>query len=512
MKLELRPHQQQVLTELRKSWKTNKTHIVSAPVGFGKTAVAAAITHGFISRGLRVLFVAPYTTLVNQTAKRFMEYGLPQPGIIWQQHEWTDPNNLIQIASADTLIRRVPPDVDLIICDEAHIRRAKLNKLIDETECPTIGLSGTPYPTWMSKVYENLVKVTTMRELIEQGYLSDYDVYAPTNPSMKGVKTTSLAAFGNDYNEEQIAEIMNGAQIVGDIVENWIENGENRPTICFAVNVLHANHLTNEFNRAGVQAEVMTAETPQEDRTMIIKRFEDGITKIICNVGVLIAGFDSDVRCIIYARPTKSEIRWVQSLGRGLRTAKGKDKCLIFDHSGTVHRLGFPCSIEYDELQTGEDKEPEKQARKEREKKEKQPKECGKCKYMKPAGVYICPRCGHKPLAGENVEVDESRKIEKIKGESKTATKEEKQDFYSMALNHAALKGYKKGWAANKYKEKFGVWPRGLHESRKDASPEFASYMKHLNIKYAKSRSKRVSKKQAMDNIKKLKESLNENR
>jgi superfamily II DNA or RNA helicase len=37
--------------------------------------------------------------------------------------------------------------------------------------------------------------------------------------------------------------------------------------------------------------------------------------------------------------PDKSEIRWLQALGRGLRTAPGKDACLIFDHSGTVHRL-----------------------------------------------------------------------------------------------------------------------------------------------------------------------------
>jgi superfamily II DNA or RNA helicase len=46
----------------------------------------------------------------------------------------------------------------------------------------------------------------------------------------------------------------------------------------------------------------------------------------------------------------KSEIRWLQALGRGLRTAPGKESCLIFDHSGTVHRLGYPDSIEYDDL------------------------------------------------------------------------------------------------------------------------------------------------------------------
>ncbi|WP_422824136.1 DEAD/DEAH box helicase, partial [Xenorhabdus entomophaga] len=76
---------------------------------------------------------------------------------------------------------------------------------------------------------------------------------------------------------------------------------------------------------------------PHEDRQIIIHRFEQGATKVIVNVGTLIAGFDSDVRCIIYARPTKSEIRWTQCLGRGLRTAPGKEACLIFDHSGTVH-------------------------------------------------------------------------------------------------------------------------------------------------------------------------------
>ncbi|MEM8082464.1 helicase-related protein, partial [Morganella morganii] len=69
----------------------------------------------------------------------------------------------------------------------------------------------------------------------------------------------------------------------------------------------------------GVNAEIITADTPHEERQLIIHRFEQGGTKIIVNVGTLVAGFDSDVRCIIYARPTKSEIRWVQALGRALR-------------------------------------------------------------------------------------------------------------------------------------------------------------------------------------------------
>ena len=71
--------------------------------------------------------------------------------------------------------------------------------------------------------------------------------------------------------------------IIGDIISTWLEKGENEPTIAFCCNVSHANYLTVEFNKAGVKAEVMTAHTPPDERQQIVRRFEDGITKIVCN-------------------------------------------------------------------------------------------------------------------------------------------------------------------------------------------------------------------------------------
>ncbi|MEM8348856.1 hypothetical protein Q4S20_21070, partial [Morganella morganii] len=59
----------------------------------------------------------------------------------------------------------------------------------------------------------------------------------------------------------------------------------------------------------------------------------------IVNVGTLVAGFDSDVRCIIYARPTKSEIRWVQCLGRGLRNNRSALSCAKF---GVIVNMPLP--------------------------------------------------------------------------------------------------------------------------------------------------------------------------
>jgi superfamily II DNA or RNA helicase len=99
-----------------------------------KTGLAAFITAGLVSRGMRVLFVAPYTILINQTAQRFTEYGLPEDQIsfIWRDHPNYDPNLLIQIASADTLIRReFPKNIDLLIVDEAHLRKRRILKEIE---------------------------------------------------------------------------------------------------------------------------------------------------------------------------------------------------------------------------------------------------------------------------------------------------------------------------------------------------------------------------------------------
>ncbi|PQQ22345.1 DEAD/DEAH box helicase [Photorhabdus hindustanensis] len=498
--LNIQPKLKQVtaLNMLRTEWKKHRTFLLSASVGFGKTAIAAFIADGFVSHGMRVMFVAPYTVLLDQTATRFVEYGLPadQISYVWRNHPLHDPDRLIQIASADTLIRREFPDnIDLLIIDEAHMKRRKLLEIIRDSDIRVVGLSGTPFAAWMGKYYEKLIKPTTMKELISIGDLSQYEFYAPDRPDLAGVKTTSLAAFGNDYNESQIAEIMGDSTLVGNIVKFWLENGEDRQTICFCVNVKHANYVTMEFNKSGINAEVMTAETPHDERQLIINRFESGATKIIVNVGVLVAGFDSDVRCIIYARPTKSEIRWVQCLGRGLRTAPGKETCMIFDHSGSVHLLGYPDDIEYDALLSKNDGMKSSSSFSEKVKQEKIPKECPGCHYMKPAGVYVCPKCGFKPLTGENVDVDESRGLKKLGKGDKIYSKEEKQSWWSQIKYYQRErenqgKPISDGWCAHTYKKKFGVWPHGLSDHLIEISPEVYNFIRSKQIAWAKMQEK----------------------
>lgn len=486
-------HQNEFLDEIRKLWKNHKRIMGMAVTGFGKTRCAAKIIEGFVNRGMSVCFIVPRISLVEQTARSFYDLGLDDITYLWGDYQ-TDYNAKITIASIDTYIRREKRTFDLCIVDEAHHCRKQLCDWMDEhPDERYIGLSATPFGEWIGKYYTSLAKSKSMRWMIDNGYLAPYDIYAPSKPDLSNVPVVNTPN-GKDYKESILDQIMGEAKVVGNIVKNWLQNGENRLTMALCVNVSHANHLCIEFNKAGVNAEVVTASTPIQEREAIFKRTREGSNRVILSVNCLTEGFDlPEISCLINARPTKSRARWSQGAGRALRYMEGK-RALIFDHSATSLDLGYPEDMTIDELLDGSEPKESKQVKKEKEKTEKKPKECPRCKFVKPAGQYVCAKCGYKPLSGEDVEVDESRDLEIIKGEKKKYTKEDKQAFYSELLawrNEAKLnrgKNYSDGYLSHIYKARFGVWPKGLHETPKSPTAETRNYIKSRMIAFAKGR------------------------
>src|SRR3977135_3219675 len=143
--------------------------------------------------------------------------------------------------------------------------------------------------------------------------------------------------------ESELAQRVDTAKLVGDVIEHWHRLSERRPTIVYATTVAHSMHLRDEFRRSGVGAEHSGGGTPTPERDAVLAQLAGGTVEVVCNCMVLCEGFDApDVGCIVLARPTKSLGLFRQMIGRGLRPAPGKADCLILDHAGAVFAHGLP--------------------------------------------------------------------------------------------------------------------------------------------------------------------------
>ena len=350
IKSTLRLHQAHALAELRSSMKRGRKRVmVQAPTGAGKTILAAAIVASARERGNKVVFCVPALSLIDQTVEAFASEGLYDVGVIQAQHMMTDWSQPIQIASVQTLERRPEPEADLVIIDEAHRWFGHYEKWMTASpDLRFIGLSATPWTRGLGKWFDDLVIAATTRRLIDEGYLSDFEVYACDHPDLSGVKTVA-----GDYHEGQLSKAVNKTALVANVVETWMRLGKGLPTLVFGVDRAHAASLHSAFEAAGIRSAYQDAYTDPMDRSDIRRAFGNGDLDVVCNVGTLTTGVDWDVRCIVLARPTKSEILYTQIIGRGLRTAPWKDKCLILDHSDTTLKLGFVDDINHETLHDG---------------------------------------------------------------------------------------------------------------------------------------------------------------
>jgi superfamily II DNA or RNA helicase len=360
------------------------------------------------------------------------------------------------------------------------------------TERPDVlffGLSATPWSRGMGDIWDDLIVPTTLSELIELGWLCKFRVFAShERPDLSKIKIVA-----GEYHEGQLSEVMSSKKITADVVSTWLEKGENRQTICFAVNRAHAATIHEQFEAAGVGSAYVDGETPREERQAILERYKRGEVKIINSIGTMTTGVDIPCQCLIMARPTKSEILFIQMFGRGLRTEDGKANMTLLDHAGNCQRLGMPTSIGRTTLRSAatDAKEAEKS---EAQRTEPLPRECGSCHALLPAKTRVCPSCGSEMRRASDVEVVDGELVEfgsaPAKGGKKSAIDrlrdQGKQAIYSQLW--AEGKGEK--FVLAKYKAIFDTWPRNLVRMPLEPSVELRSWLHSERIRWAAAQAK----------------------
>lgn len=511
---QLREYQIRTKDKLRETIRAGRNRVVVyLPTGGGKSVVALDLIKAIIKSGKRVAFIANRIGLVAQFSQKHLTPAGIQHGVIQGQNTHGLDRKCI-VCSIQTVARRGLPETDYAIIDESHAvagSKEYRSLIFNNPKTRWIGLTATPFSKGMAKTYDelngeplfqDLVVGATIQELIDLGSLVDCEIYAPSEPDLANVKVQRNSFGEIDYNEKQLALAVDKVELIGDIVSNWFRLAAGKKTVVFATNVSHSKHIIEQFKECGISAEHIDGYMTDEEKFPIAERFAKGETTIISNVAMLREGWDvPSCEVMILARPTRSLIAWVQMVGRILRPSEGKTVGMVIDHSGSVHRLGYPTDDLPLELCDGtkKGKEPKNAAN---EKKEKTCPNCGRIKKN-----LTCV-CGHVTESKKNSIETKDGEIGKVVRHSKA----EKQTWYSQLLCYAKSKGYSRGWAAHKYNEKFGVWPKGLNEGHEQPSKELIGWITHKQIAWRAGQKKleerHIPTNEGMDKLTNLKAML----
>jgi superfamily II DNA or RNA helicase len=498
---------------------------VMASTAAGKTYFAAVLFHKMLTKkpDSRLIFIVPRNTLIQQAMDDFQQILDMPIGVIQGQDERLDLSLPVQIATIQTLGRRIEayPDLfgklhfDLAVIDEFHIRFQAIEKI---SASWITGLSATPYSKGLGLFYDDLVKSIPARELVEQGVITPIRVFS----AKRQIDTTKL---GTASTGEYVAadEELEAAQIIGDVVREYENNPDmkGRPVIGFARSISTCISLAEAFCAAGHKFGYVHSKMSDKDNEAVLTAFKSDILIGVFSVVKLVEGFNFPeasalLLCTSFA-PSKNDPntpnalnRYVQMIGRVRRSVEGDpDKyALIHDHGQNYIKYGHPDLFEigFDKLDDGKKADPNDE---EKTEKDIKAKVCPECSAYVDKG-NVCDCCGHKFekhtelvdgeivefINGKMVEVEPSPVRANVAVRKKEWTKEEKQAMYSgfiYAAREKRLEGKSyKGFIAWKYREIFDVWPRSLeHVSAYNSDASAYVKIKDLEWKRKQRRAKK---------------------
>ena len=406
--MKLRPYQEDLIDKTRQALRRNKRVLMQAPTGAGKTAITVYMMSRAAEAGKTSVMAVHQNELLTQTSKALwagkLEHGMIASGR-------TRSYMAAQVASVQTWVRRMDQysEPDLIIIDECHRSAASTyQKILEEyPNAMVIGLTATPSRTdgkGLDGTYQELVQGPTIRQLIDAGYLCDYEIFAPPSPlDLSDVKTKM-----GDFDKKQLEHEVDKPTITGDAVATYKKHANGKRAAVMCVSIRHAEHVMESYNAAGIPAEMLEGKMTNKEREAVINRLRSGETLVVTAVNLLIEGLDvPSLEVIQWLRPTQSLIVFMQGNGRGFRVSDGKEKLIILDQVGNWKRHGLPDDDREWTLEgrkKGKKRKPDEEA-------DVSIQQCKHCFHIFRPGVAVCPSCGRP------VEVRQKAEIEVVDGE-----------------------------------------------------------------------------------------------
>ncbi len=448
---ELYPHQEVLRDDTRSAIIRHGRVILCAQTGVGKTRTAKWILGASANREPseratgNSLFTVHRRGLVQNAIDSFNEEPALPHGVLMSGMD-TDHSKRIQIASIDTLLSwYIENDTyigkrtfDLIAWDEAHSHHKKFARFLKYHDAErealglhpafVIGLTATPQAKGLADVYKEIISGPSTNWLIENKYLSPFRYFRATQGNL-GL----LVKRGNEFTKDSEAAAMEG--LAGDLVRDWKQFADGRPTLGFFPRRSHAKEAMATLEAAGLRVGYVDGNTKDEDRRNIFRWLNNHDIDYLCNVQVVERGTDIPrIGCVQLCVAIGSVVRYRQCIGRGSRIHPDKSDCIVLDHGGNVLRHGFfeddpPWSLDITTKDPGEQGD-------------RPTIECPSCQSIYRGGK--CRQCGYEPTPKERraqgLDFDGSELKEVVREEKKKQGKTPEQLMIS-ALYMAGKSG-----------------------------------------------------------------------
>jgi len=312
------------------------------PTGTGKTVVFCHVAQRFIEHG-RVLILAHREELIFQAAEKVERILGRKPAIEmaeFRSHEGPMFRKAdvvvssIQTQNAGRNGRRMsrfdPAEFSLVIVDEAHHVTADsyqrvLDHYLQNPNIKVLGCTATPDrhdEEVLGQIFDSVCFDYGILDAITDGWL------VPIRQQFIHVEDLDFSAVrttAGDLNGADLAAVMEEESAVHGIADPTFRLADGRRTLAFAASVVHAETLTEIFNRHKPEsARIVTGRTPKDERRGMFSDYAEDRFQFLCNVGVATEGFDSPgIQVVSVARPTKSRALYAQCIGRGTRPLTG---------------------------------------------------------------------------------------------------------------------------------------------------------------------------------------------
>lgn len=455
-----REYQKRAIASVLEAMELENAVLMQAPTASGKTVVFSNLIKNLLTNCPegKILILAHRQELIGQAKDKLEK--------VWEDHHGistacagfdanVDTDSPVVIASVQTLSRRLRdlPFFNLCIVDEAH-RLPPLNhvntqyiKLLNRLweinpEMRLLGVTATPYRLGHGYIYGDECKEggknifstlhhqISVKELTAGNFLSPMRGRVAIPDELYG-DLRKVGISNGDYSDAESGKIMAKEVYIQSAVRTYREYAEDRKHVMiFCVTIEHAELMRDAFKQAGYVAEVVHSLTPKADRKRILKEFVDGHIHFLCNVNVLIEGFDAPLTdCIIMARPTMSASLYLQQAGRGLRIADGKTDCLLIDMVGNCLSFG----VDFDDIKI---KAPRLSAG------DAPYKICPNCQSPIPASAKDCLHCGYvyPPAEFKLEEVEDQRPYVEIEFNKREEGLQMESEIISASLSHYTSK------------------------------------------------------------------------